>query len=310
MQGAPAAFHSCESWGLAVNIRRIDNATPYILILPAIIVLAAVGLYPFFFSLSASFTSWYLPDPSTKKFIFLKNYADVLTDGLFWKSVRIMLVFVLTSVFFEVLLGVIIALVLDANIIGKKIFRTVLIIPMMITPAVAATLWKSMYNSSYGVITYLLNSVLQFLSLQPADFSNSPIWAMTGLIVAEVWQWTPFVVLVVLAGLQSLPRDIYEYAMTEGAREKQLLRYVTLPLIKPYIIVAVLFRIIYESRAFEIIYLVNQGGPGNSTEHLPLHIFYTGLSWFRFGRACSMSFILMIATLLFVFLFAKKIIRL
>lgn len=289
--------------------QRLDKATPYLLIFPAIIVLAAVGLYPFFFSLSASFTSWYLPDPASKKFIFLHNYADVLTDGLFWKSVWIMLVFVLTCVFLEIVFGVMIAMVLDAKIIGQRFFRTILIIPMMITPAVSATLWKSMYNSSYGVITYLINNVLALFSLPLADFSNSPHWAMAGLVIAEVWQWTPFVILVILAGLQSLPRDIYEHALTERATGWQILRYLTLPLIKPYIVVAVLFRIIYESRAFEIIYLINQGGPGNSTEHLPLHIFYTGLSWFRFGRACAMSFILMIVTLLFVFIFARKIIK-
>jgi len=292
-----------------MNTQRIEKFTPYLLVLPAVIVLAAVGLYPFFYSLSASLTSWYIPDPTTKKFIFLDNYGDVLTDPLFWKSVRVMLVFVGFCVIVEVVLGVIIALILDAKIIGKNFFRTVLIIPMMITPSAAAVLWKSMYNARYGVLSYIVNSVLGLFSLPLADFNNSPTWAMVGLIIAEVWQWTPFVVLIILAGLQSLPRDIYEHALTERATEKQILRYLTLPLLKPFIIIALLFRIIYESRAFEVIYLITQGTPGNATEHLPLHIYYTGLSFFRFGRACAMSFILLIATLMFVFIFARKIIR-
>ena len=292
-----------------MKTQRIEKFTPYLLVLPAVIVLAAVGLYPFFYSLSASLTSWYIPDPTTKKFIFLDNYGDVLTDPLFWKAVRVMLVFVSTCVIVEVVLGVIIALILDAKVVCKSFFRTVVIIPMMITPSVAAILWKSMYNARYGVLSYIVNFVLGLFSLPPADFNNSPTWAMIGLVIAEVWQWTPFVILIILAGFQSLPRDIYEHALTERASDGQILRYITLPLIKPFIIVALLFRIIYESRAFEVIYLITQGTPGNATEHLPLHIYYTGLSFFRFGRACAMSFILLIVTLMFVFIFARKIIR-
>lgn len=273
--------------------------TPYLFLLPVIAVLVSLTFYPTIFSIRLSMTSYELGKPlSLVEFIGIGNFKSILTSFAFWKAIEVTFIYTGTCVFIEMLLGTGIALLLEKNFKGEKVVRSAIFIPMMMTPVAVSLVWKSMYNYTYGVINYYLG----FIGLTPR-WLGDPLPCLLATILVDVWQWTPFVVIIVLAGLYSLPIEPFEAAEIDGASGWQKLRCITIPLLKPLMMVALLIRIFDSFKIFDNIYILTMGGPGLATEVLSLSIYKANFYYRQVGKAAAMSlFMLVIAIVISQFL--------
>jgi multiple sugar transport system permease protein len=262
---------------------------PYFFILPAMIILIALIIYPLIFSLSKSLTDFMLAMPG-EMFVGLKNYIRAFKSEIFLQSLRISIFFSFGSTFIEFTLGLITALLLQRSFIGKRIITILLILPMMVTPVVVGIIWLLMFQPDFSVI----NGLLYLIGIKGPIWLQNKWTARFAIIIADIWQWTPFFTLVLLGALLNLPVDIIESALVDGASGFQIFRYIKIPLIKPLILVAVLIRLIDSFKTFDSIFIMTNGGPGNATEVLSLHIYRTGLPFMEVGYAAAMSYIFLI----------------
>lgn len=269
----------------------------YLFILPSFITLLLIVVFPTIFLWYVSFTNYDLSMGwENKSWIGLRNYKYLfLEDKDFWYSLKISLFFSGFTVVTEFGLGLLIALLFNRRITGKRLWMSFLIIPMVITPSIVSLIWKLMLNTEYGVLNYLF-SLLSIGKINWLGYENA-LWS---LILVDIWEWTPFMALILYAGLQALPQEPYEAALVDGASSVQLFRFITLPLMRPIIFISLLLRAIDSLKMFDIVYGLTQGGPGNATELLSLHIYRLGFrhtNWI--GRASANAVILlMIVTLL------------
>lgn len=278
----------------------------YLFVVPAVTVLFCIVIFPLLYTFIVSFQVWDLPKPASRHFVGLANYRDILTSTRFWSSMAITFVFVGVSVAIEMVLGFYIAALLNAKlVILRPVVRTLLIIPMMVTPVVAGTTWKLMTNYEFGILNYLIG----LLGLPPRDWLGSPVTALAMVIFTDVWQWTPFVILIILAGFQSLPPEPYEAALVDGASNMQAFRFITLPLMKPFLGLALILRIIYAYRIFDTVFVMTRGGPGHSTEVISLHLYYVALNFFHLGTASAISFIVIAFATIFTLIFINRILN-
>jgi multiple sugar transport system permease protein len=272
---------------------------------PAALVMVLALAYPLVQSVWLSFHQWAIGAPlSSATFIGLDNYRILLSDPNVWASIRVTLVFAFAVVVVEVALGVALALLLDRNIRGMSVFRTIFILPMMVAPIVVGLVWRYLYNEQFGPFT----TALKALGLPVIPWLSSPDMALISVIIADVWQWTPFIFILSLAALQSLPASAIEAARIDGATRWQTILHVKLPLMMPVIIVAALLRLIDAFKVLEVIYILTEGGPGLSTEILSLHIYKTAFTSQQLGRASALSNILLLivtSLTLALFIFGK-----
>jgi multiple sugar transport system permease protein len=272
----------------------LNRATPYLFLAPAASV-ALVGLvYPMLRSVWLSFHEWSIgTPPESARFVGLENYRWLLADDSFWISVGVTITFATAVVVLEVVLGVALALVLDRDLRGTSLFRTIFILPMMIAPIVVGLIWRFLYNEQFGP----LSQALKALGLPGIPWLSSPDMALVSVIIADVWQWTPFIFILALAALQGLPASAIEAARIDGATRWQTTLYIKLPLIAPVIAVAALLRLIDAFKVLEVIYILTEGGPGLSTEILSLHIYKTAFVSQQLGRASALSNLLLLIVL-------------
>jgi len=248
-----------------------------------------------------------LTRPTLRPFVGLKNYWDLVrSTGDFWIPLINTLYFVSVTVSIQLILGFIIALALNRVPKGAHIFRTCLIVPMAVTPAVVGLIWKFMLGD-FGIVNYLLGRI----GLGAQNWLGEISKAMLVVIGIDVWQWTPLVTLILSAGLKNLPKEPVEAAEIDGATKLQVLRYVTIPLLKPLILVALLIRVMEALKIFDMLWVLTFGGPGTSTETLSIHIYRIGFRFLEMGRACALSYILLVITVLIAvfltrILFKKK----
>lgn len=273
----------------------LQRATPYVFLAPAAAITFVALLYPMLRSIWLSFHEWSIgTPPGSAVFVGLANYRWLLNDDAFWISVGVTLAFAGAVVGLEVLLGVALALVLDRNLRGMSLFRTIFILPMMVAPIVVGLIWRFIYNEQFGPLAQGLKA----LGLAPIPWLSSPDMALVSVIIADVWQWTPFIFILALAALQGMPSSALEAARIDGATAWQTTRYIKLPLIMPVIAVAALLRLIDAFKVLEVIYILTEGGPGRSTEILSLHIYKTAFVSQQLGRASALSNLLLILVLL------------
>ncbi len=269
----------------------LNRATPYVFMAPAALVMVLALAYPLAQSIWLSFHQWAIGAPLDQaRFIGLENYRILLADPNVWASIRVTLVFAFAVVVIEVALGVALALVLDRQIRGMSLFRTIFILPMMVAPIVVGLVWRYLYNEQFGPFT----SMLKALGLPTIPWLSSPDMALLSVIIADVWQWTPFIFILSLAALQSLPSSAIEAARIDGATRWQTILHVKLPLMLPVIVVAALLRLIDAFKVLEVIYILTEGGPGLATEILSLHIYKTAFTSQQLGRASALSNILLL----------------
>jgi multiple sugar transport system permease protein len=262
------------------------------LVSPAILVTFAILVLPLAFSFYVSFHRWDLTVvPSRLTWIGLRNYVSLLTDPEIWRVLRFTLLYTFTCVAGELVLGLALALLLNRARFGQGVFIALLILPMMMAPIVTGLAWRLMFNPTYGAIN-------QIFGLGALPWLGDIYLAKLAVIVATVWQETPFVMVLLLAGLRSLPKEPFEAAVIDGAGWWQILWHITLPLLKPVIMVAMLIRTIFEVRAFDIIWILTAGGPAGATETLSLTNFRISFRHFAIGPGAALSWLMLVITTL------------
>ncbi len=273
--------------------RRRNYARQYWpFIVPAGIVVFAVILFPWLFTLFMSVHDWHIGGDRT--FVGLHNYARMMSDERFGWAVLRTLYFTALSVILPLVLGVAAAVVFHRSFPGRGLARTLFIMPMMATPVAIALVWTMMFHPQLGVLNYLLTSV----GLPPSAWVYESGTVIPTLVMVETWQWTPLVMLIVLGGLASLPTDPYEAAMLDGANGWQVFRHVTLPLVRPFIMIAAVIRGIDALKAFDTIFVISNGGPGTASETLNILLYLEAFSFYDMGYASAIVVVFFVLILL------------
>ncbi len=282
---------------LAHTIRK--RRTAYLFTAPAIITLLAITIFPLLYEVRLVFMSWELTTNAAPEFVGLQNLIKVLfQDSRFWSSVRVTAVLIVLGVSIQLGIGTGLALVL--NRIGR--WRTPLVslflIPVMIAPVVAGFQFRMIYHDQFGPLNYIIE-IITGGRWRGFAWIADPNVALFAILMTDVWQWTPFLMLIVLAGLQSIPLELYEAAEVDGASPWQSFWRITLPLLLPVIIIGILIRAMDAFKLFDIVYLVTGGGPGNVTETISFYTYLQGFKFFSLGYTAAMAFIqLIIITLI------------
>jgi multiple sugar transport system permease protein len=279
-----------------------QRSLPYLLTFPALIALIGI-LYPFILGVYYTFTNYTLTEPGNIQWIGLTNYIEIFKNIDFWNAFSLTFVFAGSAVMIELALGLGVALLLKGAFPGVRILRSFLIIPMMIPPIVSALMWKViLLPTDQGV----LNHILSVVGIQPVAWLGDSATALISLILIDVWIYSPFAVLIFLAGLQSMPKEPFEAAQVDGASSWFMFRKLTLPMLKPGIVLVTLFRLIDSLKVFDIIYATTKGGPAGSTMTLHIQSYFEAIRWFRMGRGMVYLFVLW----LLCFIFSKVLSRL
>lgn len=262
-------------------------------LLPALIFLIIVTQLPFAATLVVSFMEWNAYYPDDRGFAGLSNFAAVLTDVNARQAILVTVLLTAGVVLISLVLGLGIALLLDRKFRGRGVVRTLMITPFLVVPVAAALLWKhALYNPEYGLLNGLLTTVLGDDAPQPDWITNNPLIA---IIVALVWQWTPFMMLILLAGLQSRPMDVVEAARIDGASPWQIFTHMTLPHLRPYLELSGLLGAIYVVQNFDAVFTITSGGLG--TANLPYYIYQTFYMAHDYGRASAAGVVVVIGSI-------------
>jgi multiple sugar transport system permease protein len=249
------------------------------IVAPALLLTLAILVLPLAFSLYVSFHRWNLTVvPNMLRWVGLQNYAGLLADAEMWRALRFTLLYTFVSVAGELALGMVLALLLNGVKLGRGVFIALLVLPMMVAPIVTGLAWRLM------------------LGLQGTLWLGDVTLAKVSVIAATIWQEAPFMMVLLLAGLRSLPREPYEAALIDGASWRQSFCYITLPLLKPVIMVALLIRTIFELRAFDIVWILTSGGPAGATETLSLRNFQMSFRHFSIGPGAALSWLMLLLT--------------
>lgn len=261
-----------------------------LLVMPVLLVLLLLVGFPMVYSFVISFFNWDLI--SQPKFIGLVNYIHLLSSMKFLNSILITLVFTAFSFAIEFITGFGIALLLNQDIRGKRYFRSMILVPMMLTPVVIGVTWRMLYNQEFGLINY----VFTIIGLKPVGWVTNSNVALIAVSIAEIWHMTAYVILILSAGLASLPEEPFEAASIDGAGWWQKLRYIMIPLLKPLIILICIFRVIELFRIFDMVYTLTGGGPGRSTETLSFSVYIETFTGWQIGYGAAASYIIVIIT--------------
>jgi multiple sugar transport system permease protein len=269
-------------------MKRLPAGVPWIA--PAVCLLFGLSIYPLIFSVKVSFTS-------EAGGLTLAHYARLFQDRMFSTACWQTALYATVALTVEFLLGLGLALLVDSLGRGRGVFRAGLLAPMLLPPVVAAVIWRLIYNPQFGV----LNGTLREAGLNTAKltWTSGESTAMLSVLLVDIWEWTPFLFLLLSAGLQAIPREPYEAATMDGASGWQVFRDVTLPLLKPTLALALLLRAMDLARIFDQIFILTQGGPGFATETVSLYIYRTAFRFFNFGYAAAMSFVALALTTIF-----------
>lgn len=259
---------------------------------PTIVLLVALGIVPLFWMLWTSLQA-FSPNPTVPpEFIGLRNFSDLIDDPQFLSSLRVTAIVLIASLGIQMVLGFILALALYNIQRGRGLVVSLLLIPTAIAPIVAGIVWWMLFNTRFGAINSIL---VQLFGIDPVSWTIEMPTALIAVVVAVVWQWTPFVAVILLGGLTTIPRDTLDAARIDGATAWRTLRYVILPLMRPFFLVVGLLMIIEIVRLYELPFFITQGGPGNETVVAGVYLFKLAFSFFDLGRASMMSVFLVIA---------------
>lgn len=293
----------------AVRQRKLKNYTSIArkFHAPAFITLTLITLVPLLYTFKLSFFDYELSNPgSENNFIGFGNYIELFHDADFGGSILRTFIFMAFAVFFEVVIGILLALALNTIPRLKKLFTSLTLIPMMVAPLVIGLMFSFFNNPQFGLYVWLVKKLhLPF----PTVFTDDPVKAMIIVIIMDIWEWSPYMGLTFLAGLQSIPSDVYEAAQVDGATRWNQFRYVTLPLMKPVLTVAVLLRAMECFKEFDKPYILTGGGPGNATEVIDMYTYRQAFVSFRFGYAAAVCVILFIILIMCGILYQRITMR-
>jgi multiple sugar transport system permease protein len=283
--------------------RDESNGLGWALVMPAVGVLLLLTIFPALYLLWASFRRFNLMTPDNAAFIGLENYRNIATNADIRHSMLVTILFVGAAVGIELILGLLLALILAPKSRSNAAAATLLILPMAVTPVVSALVWRELFNPNYGWVNYYLRQI--GIMNEPVAWLSNPQTSWFTVISLDVWQWTPFVALILMAGLQGIPPEPREAAAVDGAEGWRLFWDVTFPLLRPFVAIAVLLRTLEAFKTFGTIRVLTGGGPGISTEIINLTIYRTALQDFSVGAAAALG----IAFLVFLSILVPLMLR-
>jgi multiple sugar transport system permease protein len=274
-----------------------DRHVRYLFVLPCVLMLLGIGLFPLFYSLGISFLQWELQRPE-RRFIFLQNYRNALADERLWAAFGHTLLIIGVAVTVELLLGLLLAQALVNPLPGKRFFVTLFILPVVMAPLIVGYTWRMLWDAQYGPI----NQMLGWIMGRPVEivWLANPHTVYPAILITEIWQWTPFMFLVLLAGLVAVDPQLREAASLDGASGWQTFRLVILPLVQPIMLIAILFRALDVFKLFDIIFSLTGGGPGSQTETVSFYVYQLGFKNFRLGYTAAVSILVLIIVSIFI----------
>jgi multiple sugar transport system permease protein len=274
----------------------------YVFALPALFVVGLVIIFPWLFTVWMSAFDWKIGEVA--HYVGLDNYTALIRNQRFIESIVHTFYFTLLAVVVPLVLGLVAALIFHRQFPFRGLLRGVFTMPMMATPVAVALVWTMMFHPQQGVLNYLLS----LFGLPRSEWVYSQTWVIPSLVLVEIWHWTPLVMLIVLGGLAALPTEPYESARIDGASEWQLFRYITLPLIAPFLVVAAVIRTIDALKAFDTIYVISQGGPGTASETINLYLYLQAFAFYNVGNASAVVvvFFVMILALALLLLYVRE----
>ena len=270
--------------------RLTDRRLALLFISPAMLLLLTMSVFPLLWALYLSFTDYSATRAAPADFVGFENYTTVLTSPEVWQRALTTLVYVTGAVVLQTVLGFGIAYLISRRTRGRGVLTTLFLVPMMLSPVVVGLFWKFMLDAQFGVI----NSMLGSLGLGQVEWLTRQRTALLSLIVVDTWQWTPFIMLIALAGLTAVPKYLYEAASIDRASEWFRFRHITLPMVWPLLLIAVMFRAIEAFRLFDLVYILTSGGPGVSTETLSFHVYKVAFLGFNTGTASAYGILMVL----------------
>jgi multiple sugar transport system permease protein len=267
-----------------------NDPIKYVFIWPALLVVLAISIFPLIYSLTTSFMSFRLMPPTPPRFVGLDNYWSLLQFPRFWNVVLTTSIIAFIAVFLQYVIGFAVALALNSRVPGERLFRVAFLLPMLVAPVAVALIARQIFNPTMGP----LNELMGALGFPNLPYLTETHWALGCIITVEVWQWTPFVTLMLLAGLQTLPDDVYEAAALENASPWQQFWGITFPMMLPISAAVVFIRLIESYKIIDTVFVMTGGGPGISTETLTLFAYQEGFKKFNLGYTSALSFLFLI----------------
>ena len=271
-----------------------EDPVKHFFLWPAVLIVLVMAIFPLIYSLANSFMSLRLIPPRPARFVGLENYADLMVDDRFWQVVSTTSFIAFTSVTLQFVIGFAIALSLVKRVPGAGFFRVSFLLPMLVAPVAVALVARQILNPTMGS----LNQLTSFFGFSNLPFLTETKWALGSLIVVEIWQWTPLVILLLLAGLQSLPEDVYEAAELENASAWQQFWGITFPLMLPMSAAVYFIRIVESFKIIDTVFVMTGDGPGVSTETLTLYAYQEGFKKFNLGYTSALSFMFLAVVLI------------
>jgi len=269
-----------------------DKAIAWIFVTPTILLLLAINIYPLFYAISMSFTNFYANKIGKEiKWVGLKNYIKVLGKESVWERMQITANFMFWTLLIQALIGLGLALLLNKKFKGNELLTTLIVLPMMLSPAVVGTFWTYLYNPQVGVFSYIMNF---FYNFGPIDMIGSSVLAPWSIVIVDTWMWTPFTMLICLAGLRSIPNYLYEAAEVDRASRWQQFIYITLPSVLPFLLLALLFRGIENFKMFDMVVELTSGGPGSATELASIQLKREAFEKWKTGYSSAYAVILFV----------------
>ncbi len=275
---------------MSKNIDLADRRYGYILAAPTVLIILLIILFPISFAIVSSFYDYTLINKSFNSFIGLENYVNSIKNEQLFNSISVTFVFVILVVLFEFLLGFFIALLLNTIERFKSIYYFILLLPLLINPVVVGLIWRMFLHPQLGILNYLLSLV----AISPVNWLGDPQMAFITIIFVDIWHQVSFMIILLLAGLSAIPKEPYEAARSDGAGIIACFLHITLPYMRPVIIVTILIRLIFAIKTYDLIYIMTKGGPGDATDLISYYIYRSAFISLNLGEAAAMSTILLI----------------
>ena len=269
-----------------------DKAVAWIFITPTILLLLAINIYPLFYAISMSFTNFYANKVGKEiQWIGLKNYVKILGKEAIWERMQITANFMFWTLLLQALIGLGLAILLNRKFKGNELLTTLIVLPMMLSPAVVGVFWVYLYNPQVGLFNYIVNFFYDFGSFDMIGHSSLAPWS---IVIVDTWMWTPFTMLICLAGLRSIPNYLYEAAEVDRASQWQQFIHITLPTVLPFLLLALLFRGIENFKMFDMVVELTSGGPGSATELASIQLKREAFEKWKTGYSSAYAVILFV----------------
>jgi len=283
-------------------IGRQERRMKYILIVPVVVFILCVAIFPLVFSLYMTVARW-APGSGGIQFVGLQNFKAIFHDQRFIHALWLSFVYVASLIVLELTIGTLIALLLQKELKGKNFFRITYMLPMLLSPVAVSYVWKMIFDFNRGPANFFLG----WFGIKPVEWLSGNLSAIISLIIVDVWQWTPFMILTILAAFEALPEELFKAAIVDGGTQFKIFQRITLPVALPVIVTIVLLRTIDAFKVFDTVYILTGGGPGTATEMLNFYIYLKGFRAFDLGYGTAMSWMQLIIIIAMFTYFIKSL---